>query len=788
LLLLTLLLVVGGSVAVGIADVIREVDTLLMLIVAAAGVLIGWALAETSFSGWLAGILASGYGFALVLTLVGHLGEEFLALFRPLADLAWGVFRVVWYWSDLPELLSGPLPDLWPVVSALTALGTDISVLMGRVYVWALALIAGEPTLDPVAVAFVWALAMWAVAVWMIWMAYRRDRALLGVAPACALLVITRSYRGGDPYVLLLPLSAVLLLLAAVGYDIRLRRLEAARVDLAYGLSVGTAMPALFLSLALVGAAAVAPSISIQDIIDSVRELVDRRAGTVEGGVYDPSSEGTVGSRPWTSYDQMRRGGLPRRHLIGSGSELSKIVVMVIRTGDLPPMPRDIMEMERITPPRYYWRSVTYDRYSRSGWITGDTETVEYPGGEPAHTVEPLPTQRTVRQEVRFVSDLGGLLHAAGTLVAADHDYAVDWRSPGDAFGATVAMITYTADSLVSIATEEQLWSAATDYPQWIRDRYLALPDTVTDRTLALARDLTATEPTPYDRARAIETYLRTFSYTLDVPHPPAGRDVVDYFLFDLQEGYCDYYATAMVVLARAAGLPARLVIGYASGSYDPLEAHYIVTEADAHAWPEIYFPGYEWIEFEPTAALPTIDRSEEAAELEWPEPLGDLEPAAGAEEETGEWWREIGRFLRFVARPALVALVLLGLFWPAIDIWRLRRLKPPEAVAVLYGRMRHRGQRLAAPVRRGFTPYEFAASLAGQIADLAQGRRWGKLLSPAIQEVCRLADAYVQASYSPYLPDVADRNRLIKTWRRLRWRLWLARLRQRIQDRREKR
>lgn len=789
LLLVTLLLLVVGSVAVSIADVLREVDALLMLIVGTAGMLIGWALVEAPLSGWLAGVLASGYGFGLVLTLVGHLGDELLALFRSLADLAWGVFRVVWYWSDLPELLSGPLPDWEPVALALAALGTDISVLLGRVYVWALALIAGEPTPDPVAAAFVWALAMWAVAVWMIWMIRKHDRVLLGVAPACALLAITRFYQGEDPYILLLLLGAVLLLLALVGYDIRLRHLEAIGADIAYGLSVGMTMATIFSSLVLVGAAAVAPSISIQDIIDSIREPRDRWAATDEGEVYEPSSGESGWSRPSTTLDAMRGPGrLPRRHLIGSGPELSTVVVMVIRTGDLAPMPRDVMEMEGVTPPRYYWRSVTYNGYTRSGWITGDTETVEYPAGEPAHTAEPLPTQRTVRQEVRFVSDLGGLLHTAGTLVAADRDYAVAWRSPGDAFGATVVAITYTADSLVSIATEEQLRSAGTDYPQWIQDRYLALPDTVTDRTLALARDLTATGPTPYDRARAIETYLRTFSYTLDISYPLPGRDVVDYFLFDLQEGYCDYYAAAMVVLARAAGLPARPVIGYASGSYDSLEARYIVTEADAHAWPEIYFPGYEWIEFEPTAAFPTIDRSEEAAEFEWPEPLGDLEPAAGAEEETGGWWKEIGRFLRFVARPALVALVLLGFFWPAIDVWRLRRLKPPEAVVILYGRMRRRGQRLAAPVRRGFTPYEFAASLAGRIADMARGRRWGKLLSPAVQEVRRLADAYVQASYSPYLPDAADRNRLIRTWRRLRWRLWLARLRQRVQDWREKR
>ena len=78
---------------------------------------------------------------------------------------------------------------------------------------------------------------------------------------------------------------------------------------------------------------------------------------------------------------------------------------------------------------------------------------------------------------------------------------------------------------------------------------------------------------------------------------------------FDLQKGYCDYYATSMMVLARAAGLPARMVIGYSSGSYDVGLEVYVVTEAQAHSWVEIYFPDYGWVEFEPTAGRPTRER-----------------------------------------------------------------------------------------------------------------------------------------------------------------------------------
>ena len=152
--------------------------------------------------------------------------------------------------------------------------------------------------------------------------------------------------------------------------------------------------------------------------------------------------------------------------------------------------------------------------------------------------------------------------------------------------------------------------------PIGFRQRYLALPPGVPDRVRALAIELTAPERTPYDRARAIESYLRTFPYTLDVPRPPVGRDVVDYFLFDLKKGYCDYYASSMVVLARAAGIPARLVIGYANGTYNLNSKRFVVTEADAHSWVEVYFPGIGWVTFEPTSGRPPLNRADAALPL----------------------------------------------------------------------------------------------------------------------------------------------------------------------------
>jgi len=761
LLSLALLLIALGSVATGLADVIRELDARLALMVTVTALLVGWGLATTSLPGWAAGILTSVLGLVGMFVQIGRLGRKLVVLLPALAGLGWDIVR----WSG-----EGLSPGWMPTILALSELWGDLSALLIRVRNWALTLAAGQAAFDPVATTLVWSLALWAVGGWAGWTARRHQRPLHSLAPATLLLTATLAYTGGNPYGLLVLLGTMLLLLMVGGYDLRVRRWRATRVDFA-DLSFDTVAMAILLSLSLVAAAAIAPSLSIRKAIEFVQRLDDERAGDVETAAESLGMEQQREQTQQTVFDEVRAAGLPHRHLLGSGPELSEQVVMIISTGDLPPR-RPQSALDR-PPPRYYWRGLTYDRYVSSGWYAGATETVEYGAGEPAITPT-LTTQRTVRQEVQVVGDAGGLLHAAGALVAADQDYTVAWRSYDDAFAATTEAATYRADSLTPVISEESLRSAGSDYPRWVQDRYLDLPDTTPVRVLSLARDLTATAPTPYDRARAIETYLRAFPYTLDVPEPPVGRDVVDYFLFDLQKGYCDYYATAMVVLARAAGLPARLAVGYAAGSYDSYQAHYVVTEVDAHAWVEIYFPGYDWVEFEPTGGLPSIERSAEAASLEWPEPEGSLGP-------TTAWRGGPGWSWRLMASALVVLLVLPGVVWLTVDGWRLRRMRPAAAVATLYWRLQGHGPRLGVHVQVADTPYEFAALFAGRLEGLAQQGHFGNVLAPAVQELRRLIELYVLASYSPRLPDATDRALAIQTWWKLRWRLWLARMWQRI-------
>src|SRR5690606_37661819 len=149
-------------------------------------------------------------------------------------------------------------------------------------------------------------------------------------------------------------------------------------------------------------------------------------------------------------------------------------------------------------------------------------------------------------------------------------------------------------------------------------------PEDVSQRVIEDARTLTADRATVYAKARAIETYLRSFTYNDDIEAPPPGRDPVEYFLYDIREGYCDYYATAMVVMLRGLGIPSRVVSGYAEGSYDPETALYYIAERDAHTWVEVFFPGLGWVEFEPTAGESQLNRPSGNVEVN-PEALNGM-------------------------------------------------------------------------------------------------------------------------------------------------------------------
>jgi hypothetical protein len=222
-------------------------------------------------------------------------------------------------------------------------------------------------------------------------------------------------------------------------------------------------------------------------------------------------------------------------------------------------------------------------------------------------------------------------------------------------------------------------------------------------------------------------------------------------------------------VLARAAGLPARLVVGYAPGFYNDFTGQFIVTEADAHSWVEIYFPEYGWIEFEPTASRAPIERSTETPQTEIVELPPNPEPNL-LERLTRSEWRA------WLWLPAtFVALALVGVAWSLLDDLRLRWMSPPDAIATVYSRVARFAQRLGLSARASHTPSEVGALLCAHLAALSRAGRTRALWQGSDARVDTLTALYVEASYSPHVPSEQDRASARRAWRELRWRLWIA-------------
>ena len=166
---------------------------------------------------------------------------------------------------------------------------------------------------------------------------------------------------------------------------------------------------------------------------------------------------------------------------------------------------------------------------------------------------------------------------------------------------------SYQVLSSLTGVDQESLREAGTDYPDGVVPRYLQLPESLPERVRLLAEQLTEVLDSPYEKAAAIERTLRRIPYDDQIEGPRLRQDGVDYFLFEARAGYCDYYASSMVVLLRAVGVPARYVRGYSEGNSEDGIFHLL--ESDGHAWVEVYFPGYGWIEFEPTGGEPALVR-----------------------------------------------------------------------------------------------------------------------------------------------------------------------------------
>ena len=493
--------------------------------------------------------------------------------------------------------------------------------LRGRMGDWLAALFGGGVSTDPLPFVLLLVFAVWLVPALAAWAVFRWRNAWLALLPGGFALLTNISYLPGKPaFWFVVFLFAAILLFARIHLLRTVRGWRGREVAAPPWISLQVLHAGAWFALALLAAAWLLPAgggwaPASAAWSEAVRPFADRAAPF--GQVFI----GIDGKRAQLVHQF--ENALPLQGRVRLDEE-PMYVVTAEAAGDAPLL-----------------RAGAFDRYGRGGWRLSGADRAE----PPALTVEAArfgtPATRAslrlpVAIEVRVEAPLSDRrLLTAGEPLASD----VDAEFITGAAGADVIGLRprrragsgarYSTVGTVSAAGAEALIRAGGDYPAWVRERYLQLPGSLPDRVRALAAEIAGDAGVPYVAAFQVERYLRNnYAYDLRVEDQPPRSDPVDHFLFGSRAGYFDHFASAMAVMLRAVGVPARVTVGFALGpsSFDEATRTYVLSEADSWAWPEAWFPGFGWVEFSPTPGRGALARP-------GPDAVPLAGPGAGLEE-----------------------------------------------------------------------------------------------------------------------------------------------------------
>ena len=517
----------------------------------------------------------------------------------------------------------GELPAI--VISFLYALGSilcvsalslempfleGIAAVTGSAGQWALDAISDGYNPDELVLTMLISLLFWFLAYNAIWHIYRIDRVWRVILPpGLVLLVNMVIYSGPDP----LDRQLVVFLLMSLSLIVR-SNLENREWDWSLsGIQVPSIVrrqfAAIGIALSLLGLifAWGVPTHGLQERLNAFQEFLAsdpvQQMSELWSRLFAPIEGEGPATTDYYGADLLNLGGA-----VSLGDE----VVLLV---DAP--------HSRF---RYYWRSRVFERYIDGQWspsadlrITDRSSPLELNMNSEVIGFR----RQAVPQHFTIVNANARIYYAAPQPSTIDSTGRIDliYTDKPENSSMNVSVVrplrvmkrgeTYTATSLLSVATAHELRGAGTNYPDWVSgaNLYVGQPNA---RILNLSRQIVedAGADNPYDRAKAIETWLRAnIAYNESIPAPPPNVDSVEWVLFDAKEGYCTYYATSMIVMLRHLGIPARLAAGFSQGQYDADIRRYVVREREAHTWVEVYFPGYGWVEFEPTAAEAPYNR-----------------------------------------------------------------------------------------------------------------------------------------------------------------------------------
>jgi hypothetical protein len=253
-------------------------------------------------------------------------------------------------------------------------------------------------------------------------------------------------------------------------------------------------------------------------------------------------------------------------------------------------------------PGTLYWRGIALDEFDGIKWKSSDQDYEILRAGADGvfsieHTERKLLYQEVITEhldtDILFAAQkpLGFKAPWVRTITRMNDSYILSAARPG--------RMKYYAYSDTAIPARDKLRSDSTRYEEQIK-RFLQLPES-SKELKGLARDITKFDYNPYDKALSVKLYLlENFEYTRTLKEG-SGASPLEDFLFEKKEGHCEYFATAMVILLREVGVPARIVNGFVGGEWNRHGEFYLVRESDAHSWAEVYFPSYGWVIFDST-------------------------------------------------------------------------------------------------------------------------------------------------------------------------------------------
>lgn len=711
------------------------------------GSLVGMMLARSPLPDWLSWLVGV------------MLGAEYSAQFAgkllpSLATVGGDLQRVVaWVWDLVAHQTVG---STLPLSRSTSHILVQAEAMIGNLADWLAAVRSGGTSQDNTALWLATSFGIWLLAYNAGFELFRRRRTFVAMLPLGGLVVANVAYTGiGMAYVHFFLAFTLLTLVRA-----NVERMEAlwARLGLDFSAELrrDATLAGSFLSAAVLVVALVIPYMTYNRAVF----FFWNRYGPKFMSFYEELDRAFAGRNPVPEPTPGGR-GLPA-HSIASGGVLDRDVVFLVETSDPIPIPDEELEMmalegvglaDLIT--KRYWRERTYDSYTGHGWDNSE-RSVQVMRGNDSWTQVAYPHD-VVTQTFSLLKRPLGLAFGVNEPIKVDQSYRVLVRGDEDlaAFSLDSDADVYTVVSWAPEPTIDQLQEAEGEYPDWVRERYLALPDSLPARVRGAAEEVAeeAGAVSRYEKARAIETHIRRFDYDLDLEPPPLDTDVVDYFLFTAQRGYCDYSATAMVVMLRSLGVAARYASGFAMGSYDYGRGAWVVSGDYAHAWSEVYFPGYGWIEFEPTPSQGVFVRPSS-----WPDiPLGP----GGEEGVEGRWslpplW---------LMAAGLVVALLFVIIWPP-RWFRRSGIEPRENVWRVYSNLVRRARWAGLSPYGGQTPREYLRALGLEM------ERRAAFAGGSAQEIRLIQRAYERARYSDEPTTREESHRVEGSWRRLRGKL----------------